>query len=161
MWTACGGGGHPEDSINPYASATLMKEQDEKARVLNRETTMRELGWPSGVPIERLAASLYDKAMRAGMFESELILGYTFDCAEFPRWAEREDRLIVALNALCRFASDYDRLEELRYDGLLVPDEMLDSDCWTAESPRLPSMHGLYEYASSEWDRKRAEAAAE
>ena len=122
---------------------------------------MRELGWPSGVPIERLAASLYDKAMRAGMFESELILGYTFDRAELPGRATRGDRLAVALNALCRFASDNDRLEELRYDGRLVPDETLDSDCWTAESPRLPCMHGLYEYASGEWDRKRVEAAAE
>ncbi len=121
------------------------------------KAVMHGLGWPSDIPIERLAASVYDRAMRAGMFEAELILGYTFDRTEFPASATREDRLSVALNALCRFALHKDCLEELRHDGVLVPVETLDSDCWTAESPRLPCMQGLYEYASREWDQANAD----
>lgn len=65
-----------------------------------------ELGWPNGVPTERIVASVFDRAMRAGMFESELIPGYTFDRAELPGRARRQDRLRAALNALCRFAAD-------------------------------------------------------
>ena len=59
-----------------------------------------ELGWPCDTPVERLVASVYDRAMRAGMIESAAILGFTFDRAELPRWATREDRLVIALNAL-------------------------------------------------------------
>ena len=132
------------------------------APVMNNATTGRqaaailgELGWPAGIPTERLAASAFDRAMRVGMFEAELILGYTHDCGEFPASATREDRLSVALYALCKFASDRDRLEELRYDGALVPDEVLRSDDWTSASPMLPSMHGLYEAAGRECDGAR------
>jgi len=137
-----------------------MKEQNERIRVQGTDATIRELGWPDGVPTEKLVASVYDRAMRAGMFEAELILGYTFDRAEFPRCATREDRLTVGLNAVCRFAADHDRLEELRFDGVLVPDETLRSHGWTTASPRLPCMRGLYEAASREWDRAKANAAA-
>lgn len=122
---------------------------------------MHGLGWPSDIPVERLAASLYDKAMRAGIFECELILGYTFDRAELPGWATREDRLTVALNALCHFAADYDRLDDLRYDGHLVSDDTLCSDEWTSSSPRLPGMQGLYEMARREWDEAKSRAAAD
>ncbi|MCK4659060.1 MAG: hypothetical protein KAV82_06010 [Phycisphaerae bacterium] len=52
-------------------------------------------------------------------------------------------RVTVALNALCRFASDNDRLEGLRYDSRLVSDETLRSDGWTVASPRLPCMSPL------------------
>jgi hypothetical protein len=113
------------------------------------------LGWPTAIPTERLVASVYDRAMRSGMFEGELILGYTFDRAELPGWATREDRLIVAMYALCRFAADNGRLEELRFDGGLVFDEALWSYGWTSASPRLPSMHGLYEAAGRECDGAR------
>ena len=102
---------------------------------------LAELGWPTGVPTERLAASVFDRAVRSGMFESELILGYTFDRAKLPGWATREDRLMVALHALCRFAADRGRLEELRFDGALVFDEVR-SDGWTRASPTLPGTRG-------------------
>ncbi len=118
-----------------------------------------ELGWPDGVPTERLVASVFDRAMRAGMFESELILGYTFDRAELPGRARRQDRLKAALNALCRFAADRDRLEELQFDECLVTDVVLRSEEWTSPSPRLPGMHGLYEAARREWDRAEAGAS--
>ena len=98
--------------------------------------------------------------MRAGMIESAVILGFTFNRAELPRWATREDRLVIALNALAHFAADRERLEEIRHDGLLVQDEVLDSDEWASASPRLPSMHGLYESIRREWDRAKADAAA-
>ena len=130
---------------------------------MNDTTTGRQaaailagLGWPAGIPTERLAASVYDRAMRSGMFEGELILGYTFDRAELPGWATREDRLMVALYALCRFAADNRRVEEIRFNGGLVPDEVLRSGDWTCASPRLPCMQGLYEYASREWDRAKS-----
>lgn len=129
---------------------------------MNDATTRRRaaailagLGWPTAIPTERFAASVFDRAMRSGMFEGELILGYTFDRAELPGRATREDRFTAALHALCKFASDRDRLEELRYDGALVPDEVLRSDEWTAASPRLPSMRGLYEAARRECDGAR------
>lgn len=121
---------------------------------------IEDLGWPIDIPVERLVASVYDRAMRAGMIESAAILGFTFDRAELPRWATREDRLVIALNALAHFAADRERLEEIRHDGLLVQDEVLDSDEWTSASPRLPSMCGLYEAARREWDRANADAAA-
>jgi len=89
------------------------------------------------------------------MFEGELILGYTFDRAELPGRATREDRLTVAMHALLRFAADNGRLEDLRHDGGLVSDEVLRSDEWTSASPRLPSMHGLYEAAGRECDGAR------
>ena len=46
---------------------------------------------------------------------------------------------------MTHFAADRERLEEIRHDGLLVQDEVLVSDEWASASPRLPSMHGLYE----------------
>ena len=117
------------------------------------------LGWPNDIPVERLVASVYDRAMRAGMIESAFILGFTFDRAELPRSVTREDRLVVALNALAHFASDRKRLEEIRYDGFLVSDDVLMSEEWTAASPELPSMHGLYEAMRQGWDRDEAEPA--
>ena len=110
------------------------------------------LGWPGDIPVERLVASVYDRAMRAGMIESEVILGFTFDRAELPRQVTREDRLTIALNALAHFASDRDLLEGLRFDGTLVPVDVLESEEWNAPSPRLPSMRGLYEATQQEWD---------
>ena len=118
------------------------------------------LGWPSDIPVERLVASVYDRAMRAGMIESAVILGFTFDRAELPRWATREDKLMIALNGLAHFASDRDLLEMLRFDGTLVPNEILQSDEWTAASPRLPGMHGLYEAARDESNRAKSDEAA-
>jgi hypothetical protein len=112
-----------------------------------------ELGWPTAISTERLAASVFDRAMKAGMFEAEMILGYANDRAELPGRATRDDRLIVAMYALCRFAADNGRLEEMRYDGALASDEVLRSDEWTSASPMLPSMHGLYGAAGREWDR--------
>jgi len=114
-----------------------------------------ELGWPAGIPTERLVASMFGRAMKAGMFEAEMILGYAHDRAELPGWATREDRLIVAMHALCRFAADNGRLEALRYDGALASDEVLRYDDWTSASPMLPSMHGLYEAAGRECDGAR------
>ncbi len=132
---------------------------DEQRRTQDANAIIGELGWPSGISTERLVASVFDRAMQAGMFESELILGYAFDRAEFPA-AARENRLAAALNALCRFAADHSRLEELRYAGRLVSDEVLRSDGWTSASPRLPDMHCLYE-ASRGRHRARSGAPAE
>lgn len=117
------------------------------------------LGWPSDIPIERLVASVYDRAMRAGMIESAVILGFTFDRAELPRRVTRETRLTISLNALAHYACDRGLLEKLRFDGRLVPHEVLQSDEWTAASPRLPGMHGLYETARDEWNRDKADEA--
>ena len=119
-----------------------------------------ELGWPAGLPTETLVASVFDRAMRAGMFEAEVIFGYAFDRTEFPTRATRGDRLTVALHALCRFAADHGRLEDLRYDGRLVPDGTLRSGTWTAASPILPCMRGLYEATRRVWDRDKAEPTA-
>lgn len=132
---------------------------DEQRQTQDANAIIRELGWPSSTSAERLAASVFDRAMQAGMFEGELILDYAFDRAEFPA-AARENRLAAALNALCRFAADHGRLEELRYTGHLVSDEVLRSDDWTSASPRLPDMHRLYE-ASHGWDRARSGTPAE
>ena len=120
-----------------------------------------ELGWPTAISIERLAASVYDRAMRAGMFEAEVIMGYAFDRTEFPARATREDRLIVAMYALFRFAAHNGRLEALRYDGALASDEVLRSDEWTSASPRLPGMRGLYGAASRERNGAKAGTRAE
>jgi len=120
-----------------------------------------ELGWPTAISIERLAASVYDRAMRAGMFEAEVIMGYAFDRTEFPARATREDRLIVAMYALFRFAAHNGRLEALRYDGALASDEVLRSDEWTSASPRLPGMRGLYGAARGGWDREQAGVAGD
>ena len=103
-----------------------------------------ELGWPAGIPTGRLAASVFDRAMRGGMFEAELILRYVLDRTEFRTRATRGDRLTVAFHAFLRFAADLGRLEDLRYDGGLVSDEVLWSDDWTSASPILPCMCGLY-----------------
>ena len=120
-----------------------------------------ELGWPTAISIERLAASVHDRAMKAGMFEAELILGYAHDRAELPGRATREDRLTVALHALCRFAADNGRLEDLRFDGNLVSDDVLRSDEWTSASPRLPGMCGLYDTTRGGWDREQAGVAGD
>ena len=120
-----------------------------------------ELGWPAGVPTGRLAASVYDRAMRSGMFEAEVIMGYTFDRTEFPAVVSRDDRLTVALHALCRFAAEKGRLEELRFDGRLVPDGTLRSGGWTAASPILPCMQGLYGAAGRERNGAKAGTRAE
>jgi hypothetical protein len=136
--------------------------------VMNDTTTGRqaaailgELGWPAGIHTERLAASVYDRAMRAGMFEAEVIMGYTFDRTEFPAVLSRDDRLTIALHALCRFAAEKGRLEELRFDGALASDEVLRSDEWTCASPRLPGMRGLYGAASRERNGAKAGMRAE
>ena len=70
-----------------------------------------ELAWPAGIPTERLVASVYDRAMRGGMFEAEVIMGFTFDRKECPVVASRDHRLTVALYALLRFAAGNGRLE--------------------------------------------------
>ena len=134
---------------------------------MNDTTTGRQaaailagLGWPTAIPTERLAASVYDRAMRSGMFEAEVVIGYTFDRTELPAVASREDRLTVAMYALCRFAADNGRLEALRYDGRLVPDGTLRSGRWTAASPILPCMRGLYEATRRERDRDKTEPMA-
>jgi hypothetical protein len=118
------------------------------------------LGWPIAIPTERLVASVCDRAMRGGMFEAEVIIGYAFDRAEFPGRATRGDRLTVAMYALLRFAADLGRLEDLRYDGVLASDDVLRSDEWTSASPRLPGVRGLYEAARREWGRDKAEPTA-
>ena len=121
---------------------------------------IRELGWPCGIPIERLVASVFARAMESGMIESAIILAYTFDRSELPRPVTRETRLTVSLNALVHFACGRGMLEMLRFDGTLVPDEVLESDEWNAPSPMLPSMRGLYEATRQEWDRGKAEPTA-
>ncbi len=75
------------------------------------------MGWPRDIPIERLVASVFARAMRAGIIESAVILGYTFDRAELPRLVRREDRLTIALNALAHFATDRGLLEKLGSRG--------------------------------------------
>jgi hypothetical protein len=136
--------------------------------VMNDTTTGRqaaailaELGWPTAIPIERLVASVYDRAMRSAMFESELILGYTFDRTQLPAVVSRDDRLTVAMYALLRFAAADGRLEELRFDGALASDEVLRSNEWTSPSPRLPGMRGLYGAASRERNGAKAGTRAE
>ena len=120
-----------------------------------------ELGWPAGIHTERLAASVYDRAMRSGMFEADVIIGYTFNRTELPAVVSRDDRLTVAMYALLRFAADSGRLEALRYDGALASDEILRSDEWTSASPMLPCMHGLYGAESREWDGAGSGASPE
>ncbi len=121
---------------------------------------IRELGWPCDVPVERLVASVFARAMESGMIESAIILGFTFDRAELPRRVTRETRLTISLNALAHYACDRGLLEKLRFDGRLVPHEVLQSDEWTAASPRLPGIHGLYETARDGWNRAKADEAA-
>jgi hypothetical protein len=134
---------------------------------MNDTTTGRQaaailagLGWPTAIPTERLVASVYDRAMRSGMFEAEVVIGYTFDRTELPAVVSRDDRLTVGMYALLRFAADNGRLEALRYDGRLVPDGTLRSGRWTAASPILPCMRGLYEATRRERDRDKAEPTA-
>ncbi len=67
-----------------------MKEQNERRPVQDPEATIRELDWPDGLPAERLVASVYDWAIRAGMIEAELILGYAHDRTELPGRATPE-----------------------------------------------------------------------
>jgi len=118
------------------------------------------LGWPAGIHTERLAASVYDRAMRSGMFEADVIIGYTFNRTELPAVVSRDDRLAVAMYALLRFAADSGRLEALRHDGRLVPDGTLRSGRWTAASSRLPGMCGLYGTAGRERNGAKAEPTA-
>jgi len=120
-----------------------------------------ELGWPAGIPTERLAASVYDRAMRSGMFEAEVMMGFMFDRKECPAVVSRDDRLTVALHALLRFAADLGRLEDLRFDGNLVSDDVLRSDEWTSASPMLPGMRGLYGAAGREWDGAKSGGSRE
>ena len=54
---------------------------------------LAELGWPAGLPTEALVASVFGRAMRSGMFEAEVIMGYTFDRTQFPAVVSRDDRL--------------------------------------------------------------------
>ena len=119
------------------------------------------LGWPTAIPTERLVASVFGRAMRSGMFEAEVIMGFTFDRTEFPAVVSRDDRLTVALHALCRFAADNGRLEALRFDGALASDEVRRSDEWTSASPRLPGMCGLYDTTRGGWDREQAGVAGD
>ncbi len=106
------------------------------------------LGWPQDVSAERLIASVFDCAMRGGMpVAAEMILGHVFDKIEFPAPASREDRLAAALHAIRHFAEDHGLIDALAFDGKLVSDEVLASESWTADSPRLPGMHGLFEAA--------------
>ena len=135
---------------------------------MNDTTTGRQaaailagLGWPTAIPTERLVASVYDRAMRSGMFEAEVVIGYTFDRTELPAVVSRDDRLTVAMYALCRFAADNGRLEALRHDGGLVSDDVLRSDEWTSASPRLPGMRGLYGAAGRERNGAKAGTRAE
>ncbi len=121
---------------------------------------IEDLGWPSDIPVERLVASAFNAAMENGMIESAVILGFTFDRIELPGWADRHEKLMIAINALAHFASDRGLLEKLRFNGTLVSDDVLESDEWNAQSPMLPGMHGLYEAARRDWDRDKAEPAA-
>ena len=108
------------------------------------------LGWPQDIPQERLVASVFDRAMRGEMpVAAEMILGYVFDKTEFPALATREDKLAVALHAIRRFAEDRGLIDGLAFDDRLVSDEELECDSWTADSPRLPGMLGLYAAAST------------
>ena len=117
------------------------------------DDTMRiiaALGWPQDIPRERLVASVFDRAMRGKMpIAAEMILGYVFDKTEFPAPANREDKLAVALHAVRHFAEDHGLIDDLTFDGHLVSDDVLESESWTADSPRLPGMHGLFEAAST------------
>ena len=113
---------------------------DDTARII------AALGWPQDISKERLVASVFDRAMRGGMpVAAEMILGYVFDKKEFPASATREDKLVIALHAIRHFAEDHGSIDDLMFDGHLLPDEVLNSESWTADSPRLPGMHGLYE----------------
>lgn len=90
---------------------------DEQRRTQDANAIIRGLGCPTGISTERLIASVFDRARQAGMFECEVILGYTFDRAESPA-AARENRLAAAMNALCRFAAarvkSWETLERLQ-----------------------------------------------
>jgi len=104
------------------------------------------LGWPQDISRERLVASVFDRAMRGGMpVAAEMILGYVFDRKEFPvPTITRECKLAGALHAIRHFAEDHGVIDDLAFDGCLVSDDVLASESWTADSPRLPGMHGLY-----------------
>ncbi len=131
-----------------------------KAERKDTREIIRELGWPDGIPVERLVASVFNAAMERGMIESAVILGHTFDRDQLSRRVTRENRLTIALNALAHFASDRGLLEKLRFEGTLVPDEVLESIDWNAPSPMLPSMRGLYEATRQERDKGKAEPTA-
>ena len=95
-------------------------------------------------------ASVFGRAMSGGMpIAAEMILGYVFDKREFPATATREKKLGVALHAMRHFAEDHGLIDGLAFDGLLVSDDVLESESWTADSPRLPGMHGLFEAANT------------
>ena len=61
------------------------------------------------------------------------------------------------VNALAHFASDRGLLEMVRFDGTLVPDEVLESVEWNAPCPMLPSMYGLYQAYGQDWERDKAD----
>ena len=112
------------------------------------ETTriMASLGWPDEISQERLVASVFDRAVRGEMpVAAEMILGYVFDKREFPANTTRQDKLAVALHAIRHFAEDYGSIGDLMFDGHLVSDDVLTSESWTSDLPRLPGMHGIYD----------------
>ena len=76
---------------------------------------------------------------------AEMILGYVFDKREFPGPATREDKLAVALHAIRHYAEDHGSIDDLAFDGHLASDDVLASESWTSDSPRLPGMHGIYD----------------
>jgi len=104
------------------------------------------LGWPQDISQERLVASVFDRAIRGEMpIAAEMILGYVFDEREFPANKTRQERLAAALHAIRHFAENHGSIDDLMFDGHLVSDDVLASESWTADSPRLPGMHGIYE----------------
>ena len=112
------------------------------------ETTriIAALGWPQDISRERLVAGVFDRAVRGEMpIAAEMILGYVFDKREFPANTTRQDKLAVALHAIRHFAEDHGSIGDLMFDGHLVSDDVLTSESWTADSPRLPGMLGLYD----------------
>ena len=112
------------------------------------ETTsiMSSLGWPQHISQERLVASVFDRAVRGEMpIAAEMILGYVLDTREFPANKTRQERLAAALHAIRHFAEEHGSIDDLMFEGHLVSDDVLASESWTADSPRLPGMHGIYD----------------
>ena len=104
------------------------------------------LGWPQDISQERLVASVFDRVLRGGMpIAAEMILGYVFDKREFSANKTRQDRLAAALHAIRHFAEEHGSIDDLMFEGHLVSDDVLASESWTADSPRLPGMHGIYD----------------
>ena len=113
---------------------------DDTARII------AALGWPQDISQERLVASVFDRAVRGEMpIAAEMILGYVFDKREFPANKTRQDRLAAALHAIRHYAEDHGSIDDLMFDGHLVSDDVLASESWTSDSPRLSGMHGIYD----------------